>query len=426
MTELADTYDQAPYPEQAYEFTHPGHLGAIARLFGVDAAPAVSARICEIGCASGTNLLWMASHLPDAEFVGLDFSAVQIKAARAAAQARGLSNVVFEQADLLDFDPGPLEFDYIIAHGFLSWVPDPVKQALLEFCRAHLAERGVAFISYNCYPGWHLSEGLRMLAQLEQDSLATPQADPGAGLEKVLRFFESARPAYAESSHGALLDTEVRALRAKPLGFVIHDEIELVNDPCYFLQFADWARECGLGYLADADFLTNWPDAWPDALRKALSEAGCDRLRIQQYLDFAANRKFRQSLLCRAELPIRDQPDPLAVESLWVRSKLRADNLKHNAAKLPVAYYADAPGSAARKPVLSVDDALLQSVLADLSQTLGQFRPLDELFGQAFAKAGTDSGGRDAALQRLGIFILTCQAQGWMELATMDRPPLPK
>jgi len=422
MSELSDLYDQAPYPEQAYEFTHPGHLGAIARLFGLDAAPAATARICDIGCASGSNLLWMASHLPEAEFIGLDFSAVQIKAARAAAKARGLSNVVFEQADLLDFDPGPREFDYIIAHGFFSWVPDPVKQALLEFCHTHLAERGVAFISYNCYPGWQVREGLRMLAQLEQDSLVGRQADPSAGLEKVLRFFESARPAYAEAAHGALLDAEVRALRAKRLDVVIHDELGLINDPCYFLQFADWARECGLGYLADADVLTNWPDAWPDALRKALIGAGCDRLRIQQYLDFAANRKFRQSLLCRAELPVRDQPDPLAVESMWVRSRLRADSSIQISSKAQLAYYADAPRSTPRKPDLLLDDALLQSVLADLSQPLGRFQPVAKVLERACAAAGSDAGDRRAALERLGLFMLTCQAQGWMELATMGRP----
>lgn len=422
MAEIAETYDRAPYPEQAYEFTHPGHLGAIARLFGVDAASAATARVCEIGCARGTNLLWMASHLPEAEFLGLDFSAVQIDAARAAAKAQGFRNVAFERADLLDFDPGSREFDYIVAHGFLSWVPDPVKQALLEFCRAHLAERGIAFISYNCYPGWQVNEGLRMLAQLEQDSLADPSADPGAGLERVLRVFERARSAYFQAAHGALLDGEVRVLRAKPRGFTIHDDIGPVNDPCYFLQFVEWARECSLRYLADADFLNDWPDAWPEALRKTLHEEGCDRLRAQQYLDFVVHRRFRQSLLCRADLPARARLDPLAVDTLWVRSKLRSDSPIRIAPKVPLAYYPDSPGSAPRKPVLTADDPLLQFVLWDLSQSLGRFRPVADVFGRAFA--GADAGERGATLERLGIFILACQAQGWMELATMDRPSI--
>lgn len=421
MTDIAGTYDHTPYPEQAYEFTHPGHLGAIARLFGVTTAPAATARILEIGCARGTNLLWMAGHLPAAELLGIDFSAVQINAARSAAIAQGLSNVRFEQADLLDFDPGPLPFDYIIAHGFLSWVPDAVKQRLLEFCHDHLAEQGVAFISYNCYPGWHLQEGLRMLAQMEPHS----PAEPCAGFERMLRVLEQAKPAYAPAPHGALLDSTVRRLRTKPRGIVIHDDLELVNDPCYFLQFAEWAGECGLRYLGDADFVTDWPDAWPESLRKVLGEHGYDRLRAQQYLDFVANRSFRQSLLCRAGRPAHDRPDPLAVAGLWVRSKLRCDKPPRHAPKARLKFYPDAP-KGQRPAGVTVDDPLLQSVLWELSQPIKQFRPLAELFERGVAAAGATAVDRQAALQRLGLFILSCQAQGWMELATIDRPAAPR
>lgn len=420
MTGIADNYDHTPYPAQAYEFCHPSHLGAIARLFGVAAAPAATARILDIGCASGTHLLWLASHLPAAELLGIDFSAVQVNAARTAATAQGLTNVHFEQADLLDFDPGPVPFDYIIAHGFLSWVPDPVKQRLLEFCRDHLAGHGVAFISYNCYPGWHLQEGLRMLAQTEPHS----PAEPCAGVERMLHVLEQAKPAYAQAPHGALLDSTLRRLRAKPHDVLIHDELGPVNDPCYFLQFVGWAGECGLHYLGDADFATDWPDAWPESLRNVLREHGYGRLHAQQYLDFVANRSFRQSLLCRADRPTFDRPDPLAVESLWVRSKLRTDSPIRLAPKVCLKYYPDGSESPNQAGV-AVDDPLLQSVLWELSQPIKRFRPVAELFrhGMAAGAAGLD---RQVALQRLGLFILSCQAQGWMELSTMDRPAPPR
>ena len=119
----------------------------------------------------------------------------------------------------------------------------------------------------------------------------------------MLRVLEQAKPAYAPAPHGALLDSTLRRLRAKPRGIVIHDDLELVNDPCYFLQFAEWAGECGLRYLGHADFASDWPDAWPESLRKVLREHGYDRLRAQQYLDFVANRSFRQSLSAAADAP---------------------------------------------------------------------------------------------------------------------------
>ena len=74
-----------------------------------------NARVLEVGCNDGSNLLPMAASLPDARFVGCDVSASAIAAAREGASAVGLRNVSFEMADLASFDGG--RFDYIVAHG---------------------------------------------------------------------------------------------------------------------------------------------------------------------------------------------------------------------------------------------------------------------------------------------------------------------
>ena len=47
-------------------------------------------------------------------------------------------------------------FDYIICHGVYSWVSDAVGESILTVCRDHLASNGVAFVSYNTCPGWHM------------------------------------------------------------------------------------------------------------------------------------------------------------------------------------------------------------------------------------------------------------------------------
>ena len=46
--------------------------------------------------------------------------------------------------NLLEFPAGLGEFDYIIAHGFYSWVPDFVRRKMWEVLAAHLSANGVA------------------------------------------------------------------------------------------------------------------------------------------------------------------------------------------------------------------------------------------------------------------------------------------
>ena len=53
------------------------------------------------------------------------------------------------------------EFDYIVAHGVYSWVPAAVRDGMLRLCQERLRPQGIAYISYNTYPGCHLREMVR-------------------------------------------------------------------------------------------------------------------------------------------------------------------------------------------------------------------------------------------------------------------------
>ena len=57
--------------------------------------------------------------------------------------ALGLTNVRLEHLDLMDLGAEFGQFDYIVAHGLYSWVPEPVRERLLEICRRNLAPGGV-------------------------------------------------------------------------------------------------------------------------------------------------------------------------------------------------------------------------------------------------------------------------------------------
>jgi SAM-dependent methyltransferase len=143
------TYDDVPYTSYPYVRTSPDRLCTLARFFGVPAPAPSRARVLELGCASGGNLLPMADALPEAQFVGIDLSARQIEDGRALAQEAGLENIELRHASILDVDASWGSFDYVICHGVYSWVPPDVQRHILAIGRDCLSEGGVAYISYN-------------------------------------------------------------------------------------------------------------------------------------------------------------------------------------------------------------------------------------------------------------------------------------
>lgn len=161
MQRLRADYDEAPYGSLVHPASAPDHLAAVAHLFGIDPPPVVTARVLEIGCAAGANLLPFAAAHPCASVVGIDLSGVQIAAGRRAARRMGLTNVTLMHGDIAEIDVNALgQFDFVICHRVYSWVPEHVREAILSAIRASLTPDGVAYVSYNVYPGWQSREVL--------------------------------------------------------------------------------------------------------------------------------------------------------------------------------------------------------------------------------------------------------------------------
>ena len=164
------------YPPRPFVQTHPDRLATLATLFGLRPAPPARCRVLELGCGVGGNLLPMAAALPDARFVGVDNAEVPIARARALAARLRLENVSFHRMGLEDYEPPEGAFDYVIAHGVYSWVPEPVREALLALCARALSRDGVAYISYNALPGGHLRQMLRAALAVHLGESETPGA----------------------------------------------------------------------------------------------------------------------------------------------------------------------------------------------------------------------------------------------------------
>lgn len=300
LDELRASYDRTPYTSNSFPQSAPGHLAAVAHLFGLDSADLATARVLEIGCATGGNLLPFAAAYPRARVVGVDLSAVQIETGRALARDLGVDNLELIAGDLARLDLASLgRFDFVIAHGVYSWVPPEVQDALLAVIRAVLAPKGIAYVSYNTYPGWKTKEVVRDAMMLASGAVTAPE-DRVREARGVADFLAEVAPA------DSVLSRVLELSREHALGFgdsyLLHDELETVNSPCYFYEMVGRAEAHGLRYLAEAHPETMIPGNFGPRVAEYL-EAKCGGVQvlIEQYLDFVLNRMFRESLLVHRE-----------------------------------------------------------------------------------------------------------------------------
>jgi hypothetical protein len=276
--------------------------------------------VLELGCGDGGNLIPMALGLPGSSFVGIDTAARAIGRGQALAGALELDNVVLEAGAIEDFAPAPGGFDYVIAHGVYSWVPAAVRERLLAVCGAALAERGVAYVSYNALPGGRVREALRDMLVFHTAALDDPR-ERVAQARGLLRFLLEGAP--EQHALGAAMRSHAERLLAHSDATLLHDELAEVNDAVYFHEFAAHAARHGLQYLAEADFFEMQIGAATEPAAQALLAIE-DPVRREQYLDFLKARMFRQTLLCRAELAIDRTPRPEVLERLAVATQARA------------------------------------------------------------------------------------------------------
>jgi len=319
---MPSTYDEVPYQSQSYSQSHPDRLATIATLFGMTPPPVQRCRVLELGCAMGANLIPMAVGLPTSEFLGCDLSARQIEEARAVAKRLGMSNIRFEHKSILDIDDTVGQFGYIIAHGVYSWVPDPVREKILAICQERLAPNGVAYVSYNTYPGWHLrgmiADMMRYhVKQFEEPRMRIAQA------RALLDFLVQSVPAKPNDAYGILLKAELDMLRGQADWYLFHDHLEEVNDPVYFHQFIERATVHRLQYLGEADFSVMLTSGFAAQVGETLRKVAPDIIRMEQYLDFLRNRTFRQTLLCHQDQRLVRDLSPEVLTRFFVTSPVQ-------------------------------------------------------------------------------------------------------
>lgn len=154
-------YDEYQYISKAFSFTAANYIQGISKIYGLDTVDSRKCRVLELGCSFGGNIISQALYNPESEYIGIDLSKVQIEKGQEYINKMGLKNIKLYHKNIMDIDESFGKFDYIIVHGVFSWVPNIVKEKILEIFKNNLSEKGIAFISYNVKPGWAISTVIR-------------------------------------------------------------------------------------------------------------------------------------------------------------------------------------------------------------------------------------------------------------------------
>jgi methyltransferase-like protein/2-polyprenyl-3-methyl-5-hydroxy-6-metoxy-1,4-benzoquinol methylase len=391
-------YDELPYPSLSYAQSHPDRLATVATLMGLGPAPIEHCRVLELGCAGGGNVIPMAYGLPSSEFVGVDNSARQIGEGQAMVDALGLGNVLLRCEDILDLGADLGLFDYIIAHGVFSWVPRTVQDKLLQICRTNLAPRGVAYISYNTYPGWHFLGAIRGMMLYHTRNLTDLAARAREAWE-LLNFLTGAVPA-DNGPYGSFLHTYIEFLRTELQGpqdtanaLLLHDELEEINEPCYFYQFIDRAAACDLQYLGEAEFSAMMGSRLPPQVFERIDRMATSVVDLEQYIDFLGNRTFRQTLLCHRGIAPSRLLKPEQLQSLYLGSHAQPTTADPDIHAVSVVRFKGEDGAS-----LAVDHPLTKAAMLTLAEAWPRAIPFDELIAMACARLADDrSLGREGA-----------------------------
>jgi SAM-dependent methyltransferase len=374
-------------------------------LFGLDPAPAGSCRVLEIGCGDGVNALAIAQTLPDTRVVGIDRAASAIARGQDQRRIAGLDNVELLVGDLSDSALAQRlgGFDYVIAHGVFSWVPPDARAALLQLVKRVLAPHGIAYVSYNAYPGSYLRDMARDVLEFHLRGV-TGAAERLRRAHELMRAIVSTESA---SPYSRVLREQLQRMLDASNALLYHDELAEISTPFYFHEFIDRAGSCGLQFLSEAELSDSQLRDVPEATGALIAGLPADVIVREQYLDFFRNRMFRQTLLVHEELDISRQLDDSAIERFWISS---------SAHRTESGFAVDSGGS------VETEDQLMLAALGELCEAYPWALAFDELERRSLSRCALPEEARGQVSERLRLALLELYLVHVVQLAGARRP----
>lgn len=289
-------YDELPYDCHPIPGTAPEQLAMTAFFHGGVAPAATGIRYLEIGCGDGANLLPLAYHRPESHFTGADASGVQIAAARRSARQLTVDNVALHDRDVRTMANDLTIFDYIVAHGVMSWVSSDVRNGIFRFCREHLSPQGLFYTTFNAYPGWKVRGMVRDL--LIGHTRTTGSLRERAGIAREVAAFLHSKILMLEHPYAQLLAHELHRIADCTDSYLVHEYLSEHNQPFWHHEFVTLAAAFGLRYVADPGY--NLHDYHvPAPLHDVATQLETEPVLIDEVVDLLWYRQHRLALFCR-------------------------------------------------------------------------------------------------------------------------------
>jgi SAM-dependent methyltransferase len=293
---IADlAYTAGFYPETA-----PAHIAFAALCRG--RSPGLTRRprrVLELGFGQGFGLALLAAANPDVAFEGCDFNPEHVAHARGLIEEASLANLAVLPASFEEVAArgGHDDVDVAILHGVMSWISRAGQEAALAILRRRLRPKGLAYVSYNCMPGW------APLVPIRQLMLEVKRRNPGGserqltlGLDLIVKLWQANAGYFtinpiAAHHFGAMLDMD--------RNYLAHEYLTDDGEPQQFSDVAALLAQADLSYTASAALLDNLDQyAVPNAVLPLVAQIADPILR-EAVRDFAANRRFRRDLFAR-------------------------------------------------------------------------------------------------------------------------------
>ena len=264
----------------------------------------------ELGCGMGFGLCLLAASYPEANFLGVDFNPSHIAHATKLAFRLGLSNIHFLEADFLELKANPSAlfinlksnegFQYVAAHGIISWVVDAVRDSLLSIASACLQPGGIFYCSYNTFPGWLSRTAFQKLYWLERG-----RSEKNSIKEPFQRTLDSLNTLLGTESTPTPLGSNYPLLR-NDLGWIDLNQPdylcgEYANEgwaPNYVSDIHQSCLDHKLTFLGSGTL----PDCFEQLLAPSLQETifkESNPFIRQTLIDLATNKSFRRDLFVK-------------------------------------------------------------------------------------------------------------------------------
>lgn len=324
-------YDEIRYPARSFEYTHPNRLATIAALYGMRPAPIPNCRVLELGCGVGGNIIPMAYQNPGSEFIGIDLSAEAIAAGQARIAALALKKISLLHLDILDVGDQFGRFDYIIAHGVYSWVPELVRRKIFTISRQLLNPQGVSYISYNAHPYSRMRDMVRDMMLFHTRHLTDPKEKIGQA-RAITKFITEATP--DDTAYGKVMRYQCERIDKIYNEVLFHDDLNASAEAFLLYRFVEEANQHGLQYLGDVDFVRQNMTNYSDEARSTLQSFPAEMLMVRdQYQDFIDGAGFRRTLLCHEDVKLTRQVGDDFIKRFFLSapSKVKGGNPKMDA-----------------------------------------------------------------------------------------------